>query len=114
MKQRIILHDVKAIKALHVVLLEEKQCRDALAVVVKKNPVDCYEEYRLELEHARRLGFDTAREPLMADAQRLFDSVKDRIEVRRHVFLFLEGAMGRGAWGVGHGAGVCASRALAG
>lgn len=81
LKQRIVLHDVKAIQALHIVLLEEKRCRDSLAVVVKKNPVDFYEEFRLGLEHARRLGFDPSKEPLMVEAQRLFDSVKDRIEV---------------------------------
>jgi hypothetical protein len=73
---------MKEIGALHLVLLEEKRCRDLLAAIVKKNPVENYEEFRVGLEHARRLGLDPAKEPLVVEAQRLFDSVKDRIEVR--------------------------------
>ncbi len=43
----------------------------------------CYEEFRSALEHARRLDLDPRKEPLVAEAKRLFESVKDRIEVRR-------------------------------
>ncbi len=81
-RQRIRLFAMKELTTLHGVLVEEKACREALAALCKKNPVSFYEEFRAELEHARRLGFTVDAEPRMHEAQRLFDSVKDRIEVR--------------------------------
>ena len=81
LKPRIILHEMKELRVLQARLLEEKRCREVLAALKKKSPVDFYEEFRAGLEHARRLEFDPAKEQLVADIQRLFDSVKDRIEV---------------------------------
>ena len=63
-------------------LQDEKQCRESLEKLIKQNPVEYFEEYRTLLEHARKLELDPRKEPVVAEAKRLFESVKDRIEVR--------------------------------
>ncbi len=79
------MFELKELTLLQIRLEEEKGCRDVLASLLKKNPVEYYEQFRAALEHARKLEFDPAKEPLVVDTQRLFDSVKDRIEVRYFV-----------------------------
>ena len=79
--ERVQLFELKALAVLHARLLEEKACRDHLRVLVTKSPVDSYEEFRDALELVKRLHLNPATEPLVVETQRLFDSVKDRIEV---------------------------------
>ncbi len=76
--QPFVLYDVKALKALHGALLEEKRRLDAVEAVLSKDPLACYGEYRDALVEARALHLDPDR---LAAAQQRFDSVRDPAEV---------------------------------
>ncbi len=79
--QTVKLFQLKQLKTLQATLIDEKLCRDTLQRLIPLSPVDNFEGFKAALEHAARLEFDPAKEPLVHEAQRLFASVKDRIEV---------------------------------
>lgn len=75
------LFELKKLGVLQARLVDEKLCRETLQRLIPLSPVDNFEAFKAALEHANRLEFDPAKEPLVNEAQRLYASVKDRIEV---------------------------------
>ncbi len=81
----IVLFEMKDLQRMHKRLTEEKACRDVLSQLIKKNAVEFFEAFERALEEAKRLELEPSREPLVAEAKRQFDSVRDRIEVSPRV-----------------------------
>jgi len=76
------LFEMRALEALHKVLLEEKACRETLQALLPFDPVVKYAEYEAALKDASRLGL---KEPLVDQVTYKFGTVKDRIETKANL-----------------------------
>ena len=80
-----VVHDVKAARVFLDRLLEEKECREKLALLLPTDPVDNYDDFQVMIDRAVALDFRVHGDETLASVEEKFSTVDDRRLARRRL-----------------------------